>query len=327
MGTLALKNILKEYEQKRTKNILVSEKKIADFYLKNPNLEKITENINKTSIEISKTILLDKNNKNKLNLLNKHLEDLKKERASLLKKLKISEDFFNPDFDCKLCNDTGYLENSQMCSCLKQAILNFEYNKSNISSLEYENFNNFNLNLFSDEIDEKKYNSKISPRENIKDIKDAALNFIENFDDENTKNLIFSGGTGLGKTYLSNCIINELLKNGKTVMYQTAPIMLDDLISDMFQKNENQIGISKKILNADLLVIEDLDSQNLNSMKFTELYKIINARLLSTKTKTIISTNLDLKGLFQTYDERLASRFVGYYDIYRFYGDDIRLKK
>ena len=127
------------------------------------------------------------------------------------------------------------------------------------------------------------------------DIKEAALNFINNFDNEDTKNLIFSGGTGLGKTYLSNCIVNKLLENGKTVMYQTAPVMLDDL-----------------------------GTETMNSMKFTELYKIINTRLLSKKTKTIISTNLDLKGLFQNYDERLASRFVGYYDIYRFYGEDIR---
>ena len=86
-------------------------------------------------------------------------------------------------------------------------------------------------------------------------------------------------------------------------------------------------SISKNLLSVDLLVIDDLGTENLNSMKFTELYKIINTRLLTGKTKTIISTNLDLRGLFKTYDERLASRFVGYYDIYKFYGDDIRLKK
>ena len=193
--------------------------------------------------------------------------------------------------------------------------------------IKNQTFDNFNINLFSNEVDEKKYNSKISPRENIIDIKNAALDFINNFDNESTKNLIFSGGTGLGKTFLSNCIVNDLLEKGKTVMYQTAPVMLDSLIADLFAKPENQTGISKNLLSVDLLVIDDLGTENLNSMKFTELYKIINTRLLTGKTKTIISTNLDLRGLFKTYDERLASRFVGYYDIYRFYGDDIRLKK
>ena len=68
----------------------------------------------------------------------------------------------------------------------------------------------------------------------------------------------------------------------------------------------------------------------MNSMKFTELYKIINTRLLNQNgkvTKTIISTNLDLQGLFNTYDERIVSRFIGHYNIYRFFGDDIRFKK
>ena len=74
-------------------------------------------------------------------------------------------DFFIPEYSCKLCNDTGYfVDNNQiMCTCLKQKLLNIQYNKSNISSLENENFDNFNINIFSDEKDEKKYNSNISP--------------------------------------------------------------------------------------------------------------------------------------------------------------------
>ena len=144
------------------------------------------------------------------------------------------------------------------------------------------------------------------------------------------KILFLLAGQVFGKTFLSNCIANELLNKGKTVMYQTAPVMLDNLISDMFQKPDNQKNFSSNLISVDLLIIDDLGTETLNSMKFTELYKIINTRLLNQNgkiTKTIISTNLDLKGLFQTYDERLVSRFVGYYDIYRFYGDDIRLKK
>ena len=110
-------------------------------------------------------------------------------------------------------------------------------------------------------------------------------------------------------------------------MYQTSPVMLEDLISDAFSKPENQTGISNKLLAVDLLVIDDLGTETMNSMKFTELYKIINTRLLNTKTKTLISTNLDLKQLSKTYDERISSRFIQYYDIYRFFGDDIRRKE
>ena len=262
--------------------------------------------------------------------LKKEVQFLKNKKINILKKVGLSEDYLLPIYDCKICKDTGYVfENGQtkMCNCLRQKLYNIEYNEKNMTYIKNQTFDNFNINLFSNEVDEKKYNSKISPRENIIDIKNAALDFINNFDDENTKNLIFSGGTGLGKTFLSNCIVNDLLDKGKTVMYQTAPVMLDSLIADLFAKPESQTGISKNLLSVDLLVIDDLGTENLNSMKFTELYKIVNTRLLTGKTKTIISTNLDLRGLFKTYDERLASRFVGYYDIYRFYGDDIRLKK
>ena len=97
--------------------------------------------------------------------------------------------------------------------------------------------------------------------------------------------------------------------------------MLDTLINEMFSKNSDN-SFSQSLLTVDLLVIDDLGTETLNSMKFTELYKIINTRLLNQNgkiTKTIISTNLDLQGLFNTYDERLVSRFVGNYNIYRFF--------
>ena len=112
-------------------------------------------------------------------------------------------------YECSKCKDTGYVLDdgkSAMCSCLKQQILNIEYNNSNIGNLDRENFKKFNLNLYSDEVNEEKYGSDLSPRENIKVIGKEVKKFIKNFDDPNEKNLLFSGGTGLGKTFLSNCI-------------------------------------------------------------------------------------------------------------------------
>ena len=329
MNNSILNDLLKQYEKTRLNNMHDLENRKKELYLSNPKLQEIDEKLSSLSINTAKSILQN-NSLESLSTLKENISNLKQEKEKLLKSLGLSLEYLEPFYNCKLCKDTGYILNNgktSMCSCLKQKIYNIEYNQKNENIIKNQNFDNFNANLFSNEINEKKYNSKISPRENITDIKNAAINFINNFDDENTKNLIFSGGTGLGKTFLSNCIINSLLENGKTVMYQTAPVMLDNLISDLFAKPDKQVGISSSLLSVDLLVIDDLGTETLNSMKFTELYKIINTRLLSNKTKTIISTNLDLRGIFQTYDERLASRFVGYYDIYRFFGDDIRLKK
>jgi len=324
-----LRILLKEYEQKRFQKQIELENKLNKFYIKNPDILNINDKINRTSIEISKTILLDKNS-DKLENLNLQLNNFKKEKQKLLNKLNVKENFFKPDFDCKLCNDTGYLvdNNSIMCTCLKQKLLNIQYNKANISSLEHENFDKFNINLFSDTIDEKKYNSNISPKENLEKIKEISLKFIENFDDPQEKNLLFTGNTGLGKTYLTNCIANELLKQGKTVLYQTAPVMLDTILDYRFGKN-NEFNYND-LLNVDLLIIDDLGTECSNNMKFSELFNILNTRLLNQNnkvTKTIISTNLSLNHLFKTYDERIFSRLVGYYNICRFFGEDLRYKK
>lgn len=328
MNNPDLKNLLKIYEQKRLTIQKDYEEKIEAFYNENPNLSKLVDQINQTAISLSKAILL--NDSNNVSILQKQLDSLKQEKEQLLHSLKIDDSFWHPNYECKKCNDTGYLvsDNNVMCTCLKQKLIDLQYNKSNISRLENENFDTFNLNVFSNIADEKKYNSNLSPRENMKQVKDIAIHFIKNFDQPDEKNLLFTGNTGLGKTFLSNCIANEILKSGKTVLYQTAPVLLDAIVDYRFGKTDN--FIYQNILNADLLIIDDLGTENLNSIKFTELFNVINTRLLNQNnhvTKTIISTNLSLNNLFNTYDERIFSRLAGYYNICRFYGDDLRLQK
>ena len=140
----------------------------------------------------------------------------------------------------------------------------------------------------------------------------------------NTLFLLFTGNTGLGKTFLSSCIANELLKKDKTVLYQTASVMLDTIISYRFGKPNVSKDIYDYLLNVDLLIIDDLGTEGVNNMKLVELFNILNSRLLNLNKKTIISTNLSLQNLFNTYDERIVSRIIGSYDICYFFGEDIR---
>lgn len=134
-----------------------------------------------------------------------------------------------------------------------------------------------------------------------------------------------------GKTFMSNCIAQELLKNGKTVLYQTAPVLLESVIDYKMSKQKNlKDNIYQSVLNVDLLIIDDLGTESLNSMKLSELFTILNTRILNLNhkiTKTIISTNLNIKDIFNNYEERIGSRIAGYYDIYYFFGDDLRFKK
>ena len=130
---------------------------------------------------------------------------------------------------------------------------------------------------------------------------------------------------------MSNCIANELLKKGKTVLYQTSPVLLVSVIDYKMSKNKNITdNIYNSVLNCDLLIIDDLGTESLNSMKLSELFTIINTRILNLNnkiTKTLISTNLDINDIFKIYEERIGSRIIGYYDIYRFFGDDLRFKR
>ena len=327
---LVLKNILTQYSKKKANYEFEAEKRKQEIYEKYPKLQDLDNKISSLAISTTKA-LISNNDKNLLNELNKNIEKLKEEKNKILKSLNIDKSFFEPHYDCPICKDTGYITNedysTSMCNCLKQRLYDEQYNKANISNLDVQNFDKFTDLLYSDDINEAKYHTNVSPRENINLIKDICLNFIKNFDNKEQKNLLFTGNTGLGKTFLSSCIANEIIKKGKNVLYQTAPVMLDAIIDYRFGK-PNSINILDSILSADLLIIDDLGTECINNMKFTELFNVINTRLLNQNkiTKTIISTNLSLKNLYSNYDERIISRIVGNYDICYFYGDDIRFK-
>ena len=325
-----------EYAEKRQKNQRELEKRKKDLYSKFPRLEEIENEINILSIKKARSILM----KNLTDRLNTEFENellkLKKEKEKILKKEKIDEDFFKIKYECEKCKDTGYIKydnkKTEMCTCLKQKIFNILYNKSNLNNLKTENFQNFDDKKFSNEVNIEKYKINCSPRENINQIKKASINFVENFEKTNTKNLFFTGNTGLGKTYMTNCIANELLKKGKTVLYQTAPVLLENVIDSKFNKYKSDKinDFYNQVLETDLLIIDDLGTECINSMKLSELFTILNTRSLNLNnkmTRTIISTNLSIEKIFSIYEERIGSRIAGFYDIYYFFGDDLRLNK
>lgn len=332
MSNPVLKDLLKEYEKKRFVANSNYEHKKELFYKSNPVLDQINSKMNNLAIVISKETL--KNNQSQVDILKQEFNILQKQKEIILKELNLPAKFFSPDYECKLCNDTGYIidENrkSVLCNCIKQKLFNIKYNSSNIGDLAKENFSTFDPLLYSTEVNKEKFRASISPRVNIENIKKIAEQFIKNFDNPEEKNLLFIGNTGLGKTFLSNCIASELLKKEKTVLYQSSSSMLDSILDYKFGKEDSSDNIYNNILNVDLLIIDDLGTENINALKFAELFNIINSRLLNQNqkiTKTIISTNLSIDNLFKNYDERIVSRLVGYYNICRFFGDDIRFIK
>lgn len=322
MNTTILKSLLIMYENKRNKKLEEAENRKNELYNKYPEFSEIDDKLSKLSISASKN-LISSSNFEYLDNLRKEIEKLKREKKELLLSITNDENYLLPVYDCKLCNDTGYITdnyNTKMCNCLKQQLFNIEYNKSNTFNIENHKFENFLSTFYSEVVDKEKYNSDISPRDNIEIVKKISFNFIKNFDNPNEKNLLFTGNTGLGKTFISGCIANELLKQGKNVLYQTAPVMLDTIINYRFGKTDSSIYNS--LLDVDLLIIDDLGTECMNNMKFSELFNVINTRLLNQNhkiTKTIISTNLNIQNLFKNYDERIVSRLIGNYNICRFF--------
>lgn len=332
MSNSTLNSLLKEYEKKKSIAEFNFENAKRKFYDSHKDLSDLNAMLNSVALDISKAIL--HNDLDLVTSLKEKFESLKIEKNKLLENLSIPIEAREPLYECPICRDTGYVtldtNKSTLCNCIKQKMFDIDFNKSNIGNLEKENFDNFDLSLYSNNIDVDKYNAKVSPKQNILNIKDIAIGFIENFNNPNEKNLLFTGNTGLGKTFLSNCIAKEVLSIKKTVLYQTSPIMLDSIIDYRFGKSDLK-EVYDNIINVDLLIIDDLGAETLNSLKLTELFNVINARLLyqteNKIKKTIISTNLNMNNLFETYGERIFSRLVSYYNICRFFGDDIRLKK
>lgn len=330
MNTNYLKSLLSQYEQKRGLAISKANEKKINVYSKIPEIEKIDNDISTISIQTIRAVLTTPN-REAVEKLQNSIVSLKAKRIDILKKHGINPSDLEPIFECSKCKDTGYIKTengNELCTCIKQRMYNLQYNDSNIYDLKNQNFEKFKLDCYSNDADEEKYHMKISPRDNMKSIRKLCDAFISNFDDPKESNLLFCGNSGLGKTFLSSCIANEMIKKGKTVLYQTAPLMLDSIIDYKFGKTPNDI--SKAIYSVDLLIIDDLGTETKNNLKITELFNIINSRLLNQDnkiTKTIISTNLSLQDLYNMYEERIVSRIIGNYNTCYFFGDDIRIKK
>lgn len=200
MSNEILNSLLKEYQQKRLNAELDLDRRKQNLYKLIPRLEEIDTELNNFAISTAKNILNNSSNSSDIENLKQKMSDLKKEKELILLKNNYNLDYLKPFFECKICNDTGFvLENNKniMCNCLKQKLLDISFNKSNMYNLKKENFNNFNEFIFSDDVDLSKYKFNISPRKNILNIKNKCLEFINNFENSDYKNLLFIGSTGL----------------------------------------------------------------------------------------------------------------------------------
>ena len=218
-------------------------------------------------------------------------------------------------FDCDICRDTGYVD-GRICDCVKSlAARIFLENSPNCNNPNL-SFDDFDLSLYSDEP-----HGNTSPAKRMQSILKYVVNYTNTFSKETTENLLFVGNTGLGKTYLSLMIFNQLIKKGFNVIYQPAFNLLSTIENERFNKRSDETY--NNVLNADLLIIDDLGSEFVSSFAKSVFYNILNSRLLACKPM-IISTNISIKEIEKTYSPRVSSRIFGNFTAKQFLGKDIR---
>jgi DNA replication protein DnaC len=331
------KSILTEYEKKQKTALENLAARISEVYSKVPEIEHLESQIHLEGLKCNKMILSGgASSTNAFVELTSKINLLKQQKLALLKKNGYPSDYLEIKYECPLCRDTGFVESADgtvKCKCYRQQMIKHLYTNSNLNLIKVENFSCFDDSLFSDEVNEKKYGIKISPRQNIKIIKEKCMEFVNKFDSEHVQNLYFCGPAGTGKTFMSNCISKELIDRGRTVLYQTAP-MLFSLINEHKVKAFGNPGyddsVYKNIFDVDLLIIDDLGTESESSARYAEFLTILNARHMNNNIrpcKTIISTNIEVKDLYKYYDERTVSRIIGSYTLLKFAGDDLRILK
>ncbi len=318
------KEVMKEYEKARNKATERRRYREEEVYHTIPEIREIDERLSSRSMELAKGFINDGMN------IAEFLEMVKSENDQLLERKRqlLAENGFAPNYlseiyECNNCKDTGYVDGKK-CHCLKQRLIEKHYMLSSLSHIiKNENFDNFDFRFYSDQPDTY---SGVSARKNMHTIYKQCTDFVRNFG--NGDNLYFYGNSGLGKTFLCNCIAKDILDKGNTVLYMTASEVFKIAESIRFEKGSDDelYELMDTIYDVDLLIIDDLGTEFATVVTSSELFNICNRRILRRK-HTVISSNLGPDELESQYSERIVSRFIGNYKLLKFFGDDIRIKK
>ena len=253
--------------------------------------------------------------------------NLQKRREELLRRLGHDPSELEDVSDCPLCGDTGWTD-GRMCRCLKQLCVQEQMSRltSLMNLTEEQSFDKLRLDVYSDlpwQGEER------SPREQMRRVVLVCEGFARQFPDYPLKNLLLSGGTGLGKTFLSGCIAREVSHRGYSVVYETAINLFSSFETRRFTRDAEEERQARedtrRYLRCDLLILDDLGSEMTSSLSQAALYEVINSRLQADRC-TIISTNLSLDQIGERYTPQITSRIGGLFRELTFYGEDIRCK-
>lgn len=251
--------------------------------------------------------------------------NLQSERARLLEKLGYPADYLVEKPNCRKCNDTGYI-GSEMCACLRDYYVRAQNEElSRLLDLGTQSFETFNFEYYSSVPD---FEQGASPRMNMEKVYDVCQDYAHEFSAK-SGNLLLSGDTGLGKTFLSASIARVVSESGSSVVYDTASHIFSRFEAQKFHREADDDGADgdvERYLKCDLLILDDLGTEMTTSFIQSAVYQLVNTRLMTGK-KTVISTNLSPEEIGKRYGAAVLSRIEGEYRILPFFGEDIRKLK
>ncbi len=314
--------IMRIYNQRQFQDKYEQDQRREEVYQKVPQIKQIEDEISSQAVRCARR-LLDGDTGAKEEL-KQHIEDLREQKEVLLSAFGFPADYMEMHYVCPECQDTGYIDGKK-CRCFKKEEIRLLYSQSNIEEvLLRENFDSFSYEYYDDRVVIPEIQMTVA--DYMRQVHTWCKEYVENFEKKGG-NLIFTGSTGVGKTFLTNCIAKALIDQYQSVIYLSSNDLFDVFSKNKFHYDteEEMKDMYQYILDCDLLIIDDLGTELNNTFVSSQLFYCINERLLRKKS-TIISTNLSMTMLRDTYSDRISSRIISQYSIIPLYGDDIRTK-
>ena len=288
--------------------------KANDALLKMPAYQKLCQLEKELIFEVAKYKFAKNTNKE----LEQNLKFLRSEKQKILEKLGIKKSDLEPKFECKKCQDLGFV-NNLMCNCF--------ISRRNEELLKECGFNLSLMATF------EKFDTKIckdkSQAAALEKLKSKLEIWAESYPEIKKRNITLCGTAGVGKTYLCECLANKLAKKNYSVCFVSAFDM-----NNMFLKYHTSFDANKHtnispLLESDFLFIDDLGTEPvLKNVTANYLYLILSERERH-KRPVVISTNLSPENILDRYGERIYSRIASKQTgaIFHLEGTDLRISQ
>ncbi len=321
-----LRRALRRFEEDRRQREERFQERRENIFRRQPRLREIDGELRSTMSRILTGALRQgADPRPAVEALRKQNLGLQEERKLLLEQMGLPADCLEGKPACLLCGDTGY-RGGGMCRCLLAYCAREQQRElSRMLDLGSQSFETFSLEWYSEEGSPE---LGISPRENMDWIFRTCKRYAVSFG-PGSGNLLLTGNPGLGKTFLSAAIARDVSGEGWSVVYDTAAHIFDRFEARKFgrEAGEEIEADVERVLDCDLLILDDLGTEMTTPFVQSALYGIVNGRILNRRS-SILSTNLKLEELSRRYSPQIASRLEGEYQILPFFGEDIRkLKK